>query len=54
VTEAGIGSARRALAARGIDVEPTAAVTYAGWREWQEAPSVSSTVLAMTGAGLKA
>jgi threonine synthase len=52
-TEAGIASARGALSAKGIDVEPTAAVTYAGWLEWPDAPAASSTVLAMTGAGLK-
>ena len=40
-------------AAKGIDVEPTAATTYAAWLEWPEAPAPSSTVLAMTGAGLK-
>jgi threonine synthase len=52
-SEPGIAAARRALAAKGIDVEPTAATTYAAWLEWQEAPGPSSTVLAMTGAGLK-
>jgi threonine synthase len=52
-TERGIASARLALAAQGIDVEPTAAVTYAAWLEWGEAPEPSSTVLAITGAGLK-
>ena len=52
-TEPGIASARRSLARRGIDVEPTAAITYAAWLEWPEAPAASSTLLAMTGAGLK-
>jgi threonine synthase len=52
-TEPGIASARRALAGKGIDVEPTAAIAYAAWLEWPEAPAASSTVLAMTGAGLK-
>jgi threonine synthase len=52
-TEPGIASARLALAAKGIDVEPTAAVAYAAWLEWPEAPAASGTVLAMTGAGLK-
>ena len=52
-SEASIYSARRDLAARGIDVEPTAAATYAAWREWPDAPAPSSVVLSMTGAGLK-
>jgi threonine synthase len=52
-SEAGIYSARRDLAALGIDVEPTAAATYAAWREWSGAPAPSSVVLSMTGAGLK-
>jgi threonine synthase len=52
-TEQGIASARLALAAQGVDVEPTAATVYAAWLEWPEAPAPSSTVLAMTGAGLK-
>jgi threonine synthase len=52
-SEAGIGAARVALAAQGVDVEPTAATTYAAWREWADAPAASSVVLAMTGAGLK-
>jgi threonine synthase len=51
--EESIGPARVALAARGIDVEPTAAATYAAWLDWAEAPPASSVVLAMTGAGLK-
>jgi threonine synthase len=52
-SEPGIASARRELALKGIDVEPTAATTYAAWLEWPEAPLASSTVLAITGAGLK-
>ncbi|MGA3220184.1 MAG: pyridoxal-phosphate dependent enzyme [Acidimicrobiales bacterium] len=52
-TEQGIASARLALAAKGIDVEPTAATVYAAWLEWPGAPAPSSTVLAITGAGLK-
>ncbi len=52
-SEQGIAAARRALALQGLDVEPTAATTYAAWLEWPEAPSASSTVLALTGAGLK-
>jgi threonine synthase len=51
--EESIGPARVALAAQGIDVEPTAAATYAAWLDWAEAPPASSVVLAMTGAGLK-
>ena len=38
-TEQGIASARLALAAKGIDVEPTAAIAYAAWLEWPEAPA---------------
>jgi threonine synthase len=53
VTEEGIASARTALAAKGIDVEPTAAAAYGAWLEWGEPSPPSSTVLAITGAGLK-
>jgi threonine synthase len=52
-TEQGIASARLALATKGVDVEPTAATVYAAWLEWPDAPEPSSTVLALTGAGLK-
>jgi threonine synthase len=52
-TEEGISSARLALAAQGIDIEPTAATTYAAWRETPGAPMPGLVVLAMTGAGLK-
>jgi len=52
-TEEGISSARLALAAHGIDVEPTAATTYAAWLERAGAPVPAPVVLAMTGAGLK-
>jgi threonine synthase len=52
-SEEGITCARLALAAKGIDVEATAAVTYAAWLEWPEAPPPHTAVLAMTGAGLK-
>jgi threonine synthase len=52
-SEDGIAEARRELAARGIDVEPTAAAAYAGWREWTGAKGAPSTVIALTGAGLK-
>jgi threonine synthase len=53
VSEEDISSARRALAGRGIDVEPTAAAAYGAWRAWPRDERPSSAVLALTGAGLK-
>ena len=62
VTEEEIASARAALGHRGLDVEPTAAVAFAGALKWvrdepqaaaQEAESVGSPLVALTGAGIK-
>jgi threonine synthase len=49
-----VRAARAELAGRGIDVEPTAAVAYAAWRSWPAGAAAGSTVIALTGAGLKA
>jgi threonine synthase len=52
--EASIPGARRELAGRGIDVEPTAAATWAAWRAWSGAGATPGpVVLALTGAGSK-
>lgn len=52
-SEGGISAARARLAARGIDVEPTAAAAYAAWLEWPEEDRPSSALIPLTGAGLK-
>ncbi len=49
-----IMAAKAELAGRGIDVEPTAAAAYAAWRSWPGAEAAGRTVVALTGAGLKA
>lgn len=52
--EGAIAPARAELARRGIDVEPTAAATWAAWRAWPGARSAPGpVVLALCGAGLK-
>ena len=54
-TDEQIDGARAALAARGIDVEPTAAAVWAAWRAWpQAADTPTPVVVALSGAGLKA
>jgi threonine synthase len=55
VGEEEILAARRELLTRGIDVEPTAAAAWAGWRAWSrpERPG-GQVVIALSGAGLKA
>lgn len=54
VEEAEIVSARQALLARGIDVEPTAAAAWAGWKIWSAGePPGRSVVVGLSGAGLK-
>lgn len=57
--EAGIAPARKALAARGFFVEPTAAATYAAFLEWESKSTAAghsapgTLVLPLCGAGLK-
>lgn len=56
VSDEAILTARRDLARLGIDVEPTAAATFAGWRDvaaLHPRPPSTSVVVALTGAGLK-
>jgi threonine synthase len=58
VTDAAILDARAALGRAGLDVEPTAAVAFAGAREWgRRAPASGDRedlpVIALTGSGLK-
>jgi len=61
VTEQEIASARAALGHRGLDVEPTAAVAFAGALKWardeplaaQEMESQGPPLVALTGAGIK-
>ena len=54
VGEEQIVGSRRALRARGIDVEPTAAATWGAWQAWPDAPATPRpVVIALSGAGLK-